>query len=239
MRVIEAFWEKRNLNVDTTEIEVEENDSFDDVKQCLQNVTSSYQVLKIPTGSVSCFEAAEQNGFVFREAMIQMAHSLRTIERPSVQQRLYDAVFVEPLMEEEQEELYAQIRDGMFEMDRISLDSYFKREQVAERYIGWIHDELKRGTELLKYRYKGDTIGFFGLREIRPGYYDSFLGGIYKAYRKGGIGMVIKVPEEVKRRGGKKLITSVSSNNVVQVRSLIQNGYIPEKIHYVYIKHCR
>ena len=55
--------------------------------------------------------------------------------------------------------------------------------------------------------------------------------------KKSGIGSIVKVPEEVRKRNGKKVSTSVSTNNVAQIKSLVRNGYIPESISHTFIKH--
>lgn len=54
------------------------------------------------------------------------------------------------------------------------MDPFFSKEQARNRYINWVMGEAKRGTELLKYVYKGKNIGFFGLREQRDGEFTSF-----------------------------------------------------------------
>ena len=96
---------------------------------------------------------------------------------------------------------------------------------------------MGRGSKLYNYVYKGERIGFFGLKEREKGIYDSLWGGIYGKYRKSGIGAVVKVPEFVKSLNGKKVYAYASSNNVKQVRNLITNGYTVEKIHHVFVKH--
>lgn len=99
-------------------------------------------------------------------------------------------------------------------------------------------DEAKRGKELLKNIHKGKTIGFLDF--VSKGMESSlFLGGIYLESRRGGIGSIVKVPQAVRERGGKKGRTSVSTNNPGQVRSLIMNGYIPESIIHTFIKHSK
>lgn len=62
----------------------------------------------------------------------------------------------------------------MMKYERVFLDPFFSKEQARNRYINWVMGEAKRGTELLKYVYKGKNIGFFGLREQRDGEFTSF-----------------------------------------------------------------
>lgn len=237
MRVVEAVWEKRNMGVDTIEIEAEENDSLEDAEKVISETKSEYLVLKIPSTRSDITRLAGKYGYEYIEDMIHLVNNLVPVQMSKVQKRMYDAVPVEKMTEKDMEGLYQEIRQGMFSTDRISNDTFFSAEQAAERYIGWISDELKRGTEFYKYIYKDKIIGFFTLREMENGIFDSFLGGFYRDFRKSGFGSVYKAPDLVRGRNGKKLITSVSSNNIVQVRALLSNGYLPDKINHVFIKH--
>ena len=79
--------------------------------------------------------------------------------------------------------------------------------------------------------------GLFTIREIEPGVYTSALGGTFMKWRKGGLGTNVQTPAEVKKRGGKKLILGVSTNNMIQIRALIQNGFFPKSANHVFVKH--
>ena len=50
MKVIDAVWEKRNLKVDTVEVEIELDDSLDGITEVLETVERKYQyiVVKVP-----------------------------------------------------------------------------------------------------------------------------------------------------------------------------------------------
>ena len=52
------------------------------------------------------------------------------------------------------EEMKIEISNGLFDSDRIYIDPFFSKEKAAQRYINWTEDELKRGTEFIKYIYK-------------------------------------------------------------------------------------
>lgn len=49
--------------------------------------------------------------------------------------------------------------------------------------------------------------------------------------------MVQKEQEIVKKLGGKKLTTNVSSNNPSQLKALVANGYVPVTVQHVFVKH--
>lgn len=237
MKIVDATWEKRNLGVETQEITIEQNDDSEYVNQVLCQVRAPYCVVKVPSYRPELLEVVQNNGFRYIEDMVYVVSYLQEINYSPIQKRMYDSVGIETMSRKDIDELCVEIGNGIFDSDRIFLDPYFSHEIARQRYINWVLDEYERGTEFIKYIYKENTIGFFGLREIEAGHYTSFLGGIYRKYRKGGIGSIVKVPEAVKLRGGKKVSTSVSTNNVMQLKSLMMNGYIPESILHTFIKH--
>lgn len=237
MKKIDAVWEKRNLGVSTVEVSFDEKDTIQEIKECLKNLKDEYVVLKIPSHRPDILPLVHELGYQYIEDMVYISSDLQEINRTPLEQRFYDAVSVEAMNEKDMKVLEEEIRKGLFDSDRIYLDPYFSHEIAQQRYVNWVKDEYERGTLFFKYIYKNETIGFFGLREVENGHYTSFLGGIYLNYRKGGIGTVVKVPDTVKKLGGKKVSTSVSTNNVVQIKSLIKNGYIPESISHTFIKH--
>ena len=67
--------------------------------------------------------------------------------------------------------------------------------------------------------------------------YNSVLGGGYVKYRNTGLGIVQKEQEIVKKLGGKRLETLVSSNNPGQLRALEINGYRTKNINHIFVKH--
>lgn len=238
MKIVDAVWEKRNLGVNTVEVTFESGDSLKEIEDLLKELKEEYIVLKVPTYLTEIIPIVQDNGYRYIEDMIYFVNYLQDIVRNPIQQRMYDAVEIETMNVADMEVLYKEIRSGIFDSDRIYLDSYFSHQIAKERYINWIKDEYEKGTEFLKYLYKENTIGFFAIKEVEAGHYTSFIGGIYKEYRKGGLGAVVKVPEAVRLRDGKRVSTSVSSNNIKQVKSLVMNGYIPESISHTFTKHC-
>ncbi len=237
MIITDAVWEKRNLGVDTVEITIEQGDTSETVTEYLLGLSCGYAVVKLPSSRPDLIDAVQDCGFRFAEDMVHLVSSLKEIQRSPLEERLDKAVSTEIMTREEMEDIYSEIRKGMFATDRIILDRHFTAEQAQQRYINWIADEFDRGTIFLKYVYKGKAIGFFALREKENGHYTSFIGGIYPDYRKGGMGTVLKVPDVVRDMGGKSVDTHVSTNNPAQIRNLISNGYRPEGINHIFIKH--
>ena len=237
MEITNAFWEKRNLGVETLEVQINENDGIDEIGQRLLTLDAEYIVVKVPSERSDILIALQQKGFLYIEDMIHMVSHLEEVAYPPVVQRLRKQIVTKLMEPQDMKILKEEIEKGLFSTDRISIDPYFTQAQAANRYNGWIEDELARGTSLYKYQLKEKTIGFFGLREIGDEHYTSFLGGIYNEYRKGGIGVIVKTPDVVKEMGGKSVDTYVSSNNIVQIRSLLFNGYHIDKSMHTLVKH--
>lgn len=238
MRIINEELEKRNLGVDTVSITIEHDDNISDIENALKDVEGQYIVLKIPTIRTDATYLASKYGFSYVEDMMFFEHNLKPIERTPLQQRLYDAVKIDTMTDKDFDLLYEEINNGSFSFDRISNDPYFGQEVANRRFVNWINDERERGAEFLKASMKGEMTGFFSIREVEPGIYTSALGGTFMKWRKGGLGTNVQTTEVVKARGGKKVTLGVSTNNMIQIRALIQNGYFPTKANHVFIKHC-
>lgn len=237
MKIVNADWEYRNLGVTTIEIEIEEYDTRETILTTIQEIRAQYIVLKLPSHKADMTFDIQKSGYTYIEDMVQMVSYLKKVNYSSVQERFNTCVSTQVMTEEDLVTVKQEIKKGLFSTDRVYLDPYFSKKQAYNRYINWIEDEYLRKTQFIKYIYKGNTIGFFALREQEKGRYTSFLGGIFPAYRKGGIGTVVKVPQVVQAYGGKSVSTNVSSNNPAQIRNLILNGYIPESITHTFIKH--
>ena len=237
MKIVNAVWEMRNLGVRTLEITVERDDALAEIEAAVRTPDAQYVVLRVPDDRTDALLAVQNCGYRFIEGMVHLVHRLKQLEVSAPERRIYDAVDIVKMNTADLDELKAQVRDGMFDSDRVYLDDFFTKEQAAQRYIHWIDDELGRGTEYYKYVYRGKTFGFFALREIGNGHYTSFLGGVYNAYRSSGLGAVVKGPEFVKFLGAKSIDSYVSTNNIAQIRNLTAHGYEIRGLQYVLIRH--
>lgn len=239
MKIIDAIWEKRNLGVSTAEIEIEECDSLEDIKEKINGVNSQYVVAKVPSGKLDIMFWLEQQGFNFVECSIHVTHSLQNMELSPIQKRIEASVTHEKMAEEDLEQLFYEVRKGLFSTDRVSLDKTFTKEQATNRYVGWINDEISRGCEMFKLIYKDKNIGFFAFKEVEEGVFYPFLAGMYEEYQKTGLGAIFnyKPMKEAKSRNGKKISTYISTNNSNTVRMHVLNGFEFGDIKYIYVKH--
>lgn len=237
MKLIDAVWEKRNLGVTTAEIIIEASDTIKDIENSLKYIDKQYVVCKVISGFNEATSIVQELGYKYIEDQIEIEHDLHEIKRNRIMQRLYDSLDYSIMADKDLIELYQEIDRGMFDSDRISLDPYFSRDKAKLRYINWIKDLVSKGAKPYIMRYNGKSAGFIILTTEDGVTYKSVLGGGYERFRKTGLGIVQKEQEIVKSLGGKKVVTSVSSNNVGQFKALIVNGYVPVKIEQVFVKH--
>lgn len=237
MKVIDAVWEKRNLGISTSEIIVENTDSYDDIYECLSIQSSEYLVLKVPTSQVGLVWEIQKNGFVYVEDMVHLVSNLKVPPRSPIESRVDNAVTYRIMNKSDLEDLIRKIKNGLFKTDRISIDPSFTKEQASERYVNWVKDEWLSGTSFYSHIYKGKKIGFVSVKEKYAGRYISSLGGMYPEYQNAAYGSVVKVIDIVKMLGGRSVETDVSTNNPAQIRNLINYGYMPTGISHTFVKH--
>lgn len=239
MRIVDAVWEERNLGVTSAEISIEKSDDPAFVEQQLSQIHSQYSVVKLPSSMSAMLSVVQRCGFEFIEDMIHVEHDLRPVELPPVIKRLYDRTSYREMTEEDFAQLQDEIARGMFDSDRISSDSFFPEGAAARRYLNWTNDLRDQGALFYVITYGGQNSGFVVLKKQDDKTYYSVLGGGYEKFRRSGLGIIQKEPEITRALGGKRLVTSVSSNNVGQLKALIMNGYRPYSIDHVLIRHER
>lgn len=237
MKIVNAVWEKRNLGVDAYEVSIEAEDSIEDVRNQLTSLEGGYIVVKLSSELSGYLSVVQETGFYYIEDLIHVEHDLKEVERNRIIQRLYDETTYREMTDEDFEQLTTEIKDGMFDSDRISNDPRFGKEKAANRYINWSKDLHDKGAKFYAIRYREDSTGFVVLDTKDGITYSSILGGGYQKYRKSGIGIIQKEQEITKALGGKRVVTTVSSNNVGQFKALIMNGYKPYAIEHVFVKH--
>lgn len=239
MKIVNAVWEERNLGIKSAEITIEMGDLVEPVENLIVETEKEYKYIsvKVPTERTDLTWLMGKMSYVFVEDMMFFEHDLHQITRTPLQQRLYDSIKVEPMSESDFPVLLEEIDNGSFSFDRISNDPYFSKELGTKRFHNWLYDEKERGAIFIKASYKGEMSGFFTIRDLGDGVYTSALGGTFMKFRRGGLGTNVQTPEVVKKYGGKKLVLGVSTNNMIQIRALIQNGFFPTNTNHVFVKH--
>lgn len=238
MKVIDAFWEKRNLGVDTAEFEIEPGDTAESVADIIRSSEKGYNTVKIPGERSDLNKLMNDLGYIYIETSFHLINNLRAVSLNSIQKRMTDCVNYEKMDDNDTDILFSEIEKGMFTTDRIALNPCFGIEKANKRYVNWIKDESGRNTELYKLIYKNDAIGFFTFKETEKDVYYPFLAGMYEKFRHSGLGIniVIKPLEEARRRNGRMTSTYVVSNNLSSLTANLEFGYKIQSFNNIFYK---
>jgi hypothetical protein len=238
--VIDAHWEKRNLGVSCVEVVVDAADSVDEIRARLAETNAQYTVVKVPAPRVDAMFAVSELGFAFIEGAINVSWKVGTpIALPKIQQRIADSTSHALMNDADRDVLWAELRKGMHDTDRVALDPHFGKDRAAERYIGWIQDEIARGTDVYKMTYKDQAIGYFTMKHVGDGVYYPFLAGMYESHRTSGMGFLVAYRPmiEVMARSGRVISTYISTNNEPAIRMHVNLSFNFGQVTYVYVKH--
>ncbi len=241
MRIVDAFWEERNMGCVTQEVTIEPDDSIEDIISAMDSLSANYQVVKVCSARFDANKVIMEKGFQFVESLFKISNDFSNVGCNGLIRRISKEISMKHMTFDEKKLMEEQIMSGMFNTDRISIDPFFSEEQSANRYLGWIQDEINLGAELYTYGYKDKPIGFCLLKEEGSHHFNSILGGIYDTGTKIPLGgaIIYRQVEMLKSVGAKSAYTHVSSNNLPIVRAHTQFGYVIEDIKYVYIKHTK
>lgn len=239
MKIVDAYWEKRNLGVDCVEVSIETTDDVTEIYSKLKDIDVPYVVIKVPSGRMDIMFKLAEWGFVYVESLINFTHDLKDIELSGIYKRINQSVSCKKMHREEYALVFREIEKEIFSTDRISIDPLFGKKIAARRYINWINDECERNSEIYEVLYKDQGIGFFTLKETEKGVFYPFLAGVYSDYATSGLGIYViqKILEEAVRRDANKVSTYLSSNNLPVIKVHSSLGFVIADMKYVYIKH--
>ena len=242
MKLVDATWEQRNLGVTCVEVVVDQTDSLEDLRRVIAEQTAQYSVVKLPVGRGDAMFALSELGYTFIE--VQRTRVARNVfpHELSERQLAYVATSGRSRMsDDDRQVMWSAIHKGMFDTDRVFLDPHFTKAQAAARYAGWIRDQITAGVELFNIVHADENIGYFTLQDLGDGVYYPILGGLYEAHRNAGLGLLMpfNIMAEAMARGGREVVTYISSNNHAFLRLLLSLGYALQDVTYVYVKHRR
>ena len=239
LKIVDAFWEKRNLGVCCHEIEIELGDEADFLKKELPLNEAAYTVVKVPSNKFDVMFLLQELGYTYIESSINLVHDLKEIRLNPLQQRIMDSVSYSTMTDKDIDHVFREIRKGIFTTDRIYIDPYFSHEKAANRYVNWIGDELERGCKNFKLTYKNDSVGFFTFKDMGNGVCYPFLAGMYEKYLNSGLGIctIEKPLKHAIKMNYKKYSTFISSNNTSTFSAHVALNFSFRKIYHVYIKH--
>ena len=108
----------------------------------------------------------QSSGYTFIELMT-LCHNKGILPNLSPIHQRNNVVKSVEMNDEDKNRLFEEIKSGMFTNDRVSLDAKFTNYQANNRYVGWVLDEIKFGSQFFKLNYKNQVAGFFLLEGRR------------------------------------------------------------------------
>jgi len=243
MKIVDAFWEERNLGKKTAEIEVEKGDSIREIREILVQMEKEkdYLVVKLPPAFLCEWEELESRGYRFAECLLSFSIKIQEFheERKDFfffrEEQGIEAVDSFEKLTFLQEE----IRKGIFVTDRVALSPSFGPEKANFRYSMWIEDLFsKKGSFLFFISWKGRRVGFFSVQKRGEKSAQGLLAGIFPEFRRYpfGLGILYHPLVFLKNGGFKKYSAVVSSNNFPVVKLYEYFGFRIGEIKKVFIK---
>ncbi len=241
MRVIDCYWEQKNIGKKTVEITIETTDHYDHLFIERQAQGYEYAVVKVPMNLPAFNLGLSKMGYTCIETQMNVGVDYNIFIFSKVA-HLYDDTSYEIVNDADDfKSVVSHIEPGMFSTDRISIDPEFGDAIGCQRYINWLTSEYEsKRSQLIKVLYKNEHVGFMLIR-IEGDTIDLLLNGLYKKYQGKGLGLLTPASPMmyVKKKGLKiqKEKTSISSNNipVVKLYNRLQFQLLSQT--YVYIKH--
>lgn len=239
LRIVEATWEKQNLNKNVLEVTIGKDEpdlNLDEVN----NNDVDYIVVKVSCKNSFLTEKLHAGGFVFIENQISLYKHISEGIPPKFNALSQKIELISITGTDDLDALLLNISDDMFSTDRIALDKRFGIRIANHRYRNWIRNEFgKENTELFTINKKDNPIGFVMASLTEHNEVNIQLGGIYTRYQSSGYGygIVGKPIEHYARLEKKTLKTKVSSNNMDILKIYIAMGYQIEDMEYVWVKH--
>ncbi len=239
MKIIDAFWEKRNLGIDTMEFEIESGDTLENIQQTISANEKQYNVVKVESGNFNIKNTLYKMGYIQAESMFKLVYNSKISSVTPAVKNIADRITYEPMNDDDIEKMFREIERGMFTTDRIALDPHFSVKIANKRYINWIKDEIEKGACLLKGIYENDVFSFSIYKKLKNNTTFAFLGGTYLDYQSFGLAIpaTYKNTRTIASLERGKLISYVSSNNYNSLVCDIAAGYIIKGVADVYIKH--
>lgn len=240
MQIIDAYWEKDNLNTKTNEIICSTEDKDRDLVNALEKTDASYLVLKVPTTNISLSLRAQELGFTLIETSISLEASIKDLAYSPIQQRFIDNSTFKNVDKKTEKDILESIKDGeIFKTDRIAIDPAFSEKVAGNRYYNWTKQLIEEDAKLSATYYKDDLVAFGISKKVDEQVYDAVLGGCLPEYMNKGLGFlaIYTNNKSIELQGGSKITTHVSSNNLPIIKLHLENGYRITNMEYVLVKH--
>ena len=237
MKIIDCYWERRNLGCNAVEVRIETGDSLTDLDFEQLN-KYDYVVIKVPVNKVEFNYGLANCGYVMFELQMDMYANMNSFnfEEKNIKRLLPHVDFQEVKTMGELNLLLSKITPNMFTTDRISMDPDFGSEKGCLRYKNWVCDEFDNpASKTINIFYKNQNVGFATFKEDVE--YYGLIGGLFADYQNDGIGLLTPcfAPLFLKWNNStiKKIHNPISSNNKAVWDLYEFFGYIPKNADLV------
>jgi hypothetical protein len=238
VKIIDAFWEERNLGLKVCEIIFEENEIID--FDAIADLGKSYQyiVAKIPGDSVHLVHNLESHGFIYLEnqqVIYILSDEFLNIDK-NWEQRFNNISCEKVSDRKDLDNICDQIKKGLYIKGRISSDPEIKNGISDLRIVNWLNDLAMR-EDVFIYRLIKDenAIGYFALQKINIAHFNVVQAAIFSNFQNKGYSFLLpyyslKIAQENKFKG---IFATVSSNNLKTINSI--SKFVHFKIRKTYI----
>ncbi len=243
MEIIRTNWEERNLGLISFEVILAKGDTlqnFLEQEKILIEKGAKYIAVKAAVNDSDFLFELPANDYIFIEAGFSLLLKKNNYKYPLFIERFDGDITVKiALSHTDQNRIYCEIENNIFDSDRISLDPHFMTSIASTRYVNWIKDLVSQGCVLYQVFLKNDVIGFYVFKRIDNKKVQGVLTGTFKKYLNSGIGTVItkRLCDTVWGLNYDYLYASVVSNNIKALRTNLLFGYEIESISHHYVKH--
>lgn len=243
MKIVDCFWEQKNIGKKTVEICIEPTDRYDEnvLMQCIRDY--EYAVIKVPMNMPMFNFGLSRMGFCCIETQLNLSIAFQNFDFSLVKHLYDDTTYHVVEREVDYQDVISQIEPGMFSTDRISLDPVFGETIGRKRYVNWISNELLCGSSRLIRIYYGKSQVGFMLIKIDDKNVRLLLNGLYKKFQGMRLGLLTPAsPYMYAKRNNlfvEKETTSISSNNIPAAKLYDRLHFQRDSQTYVFVKHLK
>jgi len=241
VKIIDAFWEKRNLGLTVCEIIFDNNeiinlDAISDLEK-----SYNYLVAKVPGDSVSLVHDLESYGFRYLEnqlVLYVLSNELLNIEK-DWERRFLDISCEKVSDKKELDNICDQVKKGLYIKGRISADPEIEKGISDLRIVNWLNDlSGKENTFIYRLVRDKSIIGYFALEKINSTHLNVIQAGIFSDYQNKGFSFLIpynilKIAYKNKIKG---IFALVSSNNTKMINSISRIVHLSIKKTYIVMR---
>lgn len=241
MKVINAFWEQRNLGLKVCEIIFDVKDNPDIASIAELEREYEYLVAKIPATAVELVHVLENNGFRYLENQIVLQFSSDQYKKldDSWKSRFKDITCNKVTEEGTLIYISNQIRKGLYVNGRISSDPLIPEGVSDLRIINWLNDLfIKKNASIYILSEQNIPVGYFVLEKIKNVHLNIVQAGIFRDYQNRGFSFLLlyHILRKACEDGFKGIFASISSGNRKTINSISKFVHIRIKESYIVLR---